>query len=159
MKPVELRINLKEYDSPLELPEAERELIAAAAAAGTKAYAPFSGFEVGAALRLDDGSIHTGSNQESEAFPSGLCAERTLLFHVLSNFPDRKITAMAIVCRSEKDRIRTPQTPCGACRQILLEAETRSGSPLPLILRGEEGPVWILASASLLMPWPFRLEH
>lgn len=157
MKPLSLTLSLQEYESPLELSGPERELLAAAEAAGHKAHAPYSGFSVGAALRLEDGSIYSGSNQESEAFPSGLCAERVLLFHVLSRFPGKKIVAMAIVCSSQKENISSPQTPCGACRQILLEAETRTGATFPLLLRGESGPVWVIPKASLLMPWPFRL--
>lgn len=158
MKSISLTLSLNSHESPLELPEPDRELLSAAQAAGNKAHAPYSGFSVGAALRLEDGSIHHANNQESEAFPSGLCAERVLLFHVLSNFPGKKIQAMAVVCCSDKETLQVPQTPCGACRQILLEAESRLNCSIRLLLRGESGPVWILPNASLLMPWPFRLD-
>ncbi len=159
MKKIEKVISLQEFESAHELSEKDRELIAAARAASAHAYAPYSGFEVGASVMLDDGMILSANNQESMAFPSGLCAERVLLFSVLSEFPDKKIKAMAITCKSQHDSVKTPQTPCGACRQILSETELRQEQAFRVILQGESGPVWMLESASLLMPWPFKLEQ
>jgi cytidine deaminase len=124
-----------------ELDDSLRELISKAKEATGQAYAPYSNFKVGAAVLLDDGSIHVGSNQENAAFPSGLCAERVLLNYVHSNFPDLKPLAMAITARNSDGFTEEPVTPCGACLQVMGELEKSWDIELPVFLSGEMGVI------------------
>ena len=134
------------------LPTSDSELVKAAFEATTQAYAPFSGFKVGAAARLRSGEIITAANCESEVFPSGLCAERSLLYHYATNHADNPIEAMAIASNpSERECY-----PCGACRQALLDAERRQGSPLRIIMAGAESAT-VVESAQTLLPFTFKL--
>ena len=134
------------------LPTADSELVKAAFEATTQAYAPFSGFKVGAAARLRSGEIITAANCESEVFPSGLCAERSLLYHYASNYASSPIEAMAIASNpSERECY-----PCGACRQVILDAENRQQSPIRIVMAGG-GTATIVSSAKDLLPFTFRL--
>ena len=134
------------------LPTADSELVKAAFEATTQAYAPFSGFKVGAAARLRSGEIITAANCESEVFPSGLCAERSLLYHYASNYASSPIEAMAIASNpSERECY-----PCGACRQVILDAENRQQSPIRIIMAGG-GTATIVESAKDLLPFTFKL--
>ena len=134
------------------LPTSDSELVKAAFEATTQAYAPFSGFKVGAAARLRSGEIITAANCESEVFPSGLCAERSLLYHYTTNHADNPIEAMAIASNpSERECY-----PCGACRQVILDAERRQQSPIRIIMAGG-GTATIVSSAKDLLPFTFRL--
>ena len=124
----------------------------AAFEATTQAYAPFSGFKVGAAARLRSGEIITAANCESEVFPSGLCAERSLLYHYATNHADNPIEAMAIASNpSERECY-----PCGACRQVMLDTENRQQSPIRIIMAGG-GTATVVNSAKDLLPFTFRL--
>ena len=124
----------------------------AAFEATQQAYAPFSGFKVGAAARLRSGEIITAANCESEVFPSGLCAERSLLYHYATNHADNPIEAMAIASNpSERECY-----PCGACRQVILDAENRQQSPIRIVMAGG-GTATIVGSAKDLLPFTFRL--
>ena len=134
------------------LPTADSELAKAAFEATAQAYAPFSGFKVGAAARLRSGEIITAANCESEVFPSGLCAERSLLYHYATNYADNPIEAMAIASSpSERECY-----PCGACRQVILDAENRQQSPIRIIMAGG-GTATIVNSAKDLLPFTFKL--
>ena len=134
------------------LPTADSELVKAAFEATTQAYAPFSGFKVGAAARLRSGEIITAANCESEVFPSGLCAERSLLYHYASNYASSPIEAMAIASNpSERECY-----PCGACRQVILDAENRQQSPIRIIMAGG-GTASVVESAEVLLPFTFKL--
>ena len=134
------------------LPTADSELVKAAFEATTQAYAPFSGFKVGAAARLRSGEIITAANCESEVFPSGLCAERSLLYHYASNYASSPIEAMAIASNpSERECY-----PCGACRQVILDAENRQQSPIRIVMAGG-GTATIVGSAKDLFPFMFKL--
>ena len=134
------------------LPTADSELVKAAIEATTQAYAPFSGFKVGAAARLRSGEIITAANCESEVFPSGLCAERSLLYHYASNYASSPIEAMAIASNpSERECY-----PCGACRQVILDAENRQQSPIRIVMAGG-GTATIVGSAKDLLPFMFKL--
>ena len=134
------------------LPTADSELAKAAFEATTQAYAPFSGFKVGAAARLRSGEIITAANCESEVFPSGLCAERSLLYHYASNYASSPIEAMAIASNpSERECY-----PCGACRQVILDAENRQQSPIRIVMAGG-GTATIVGSAKDLLPFMFKL--
>ena len=134
------------------LPTSDSELVKAAFEATTQAYAPFSGFKVGAAARLRSGEIITAANCESEVFPSGLCAERSLLYHSATNHADNPIEAMAIAS-NPSDR---ECYPCGACRQVMLDTENRQQSPIRIIMAGG-GTATVVSSAKDLLPFTFKL--
>ena len=118
------------------------------------AYAPYSNFYVGAALRLANGIIVTGANQENAAFPSGLCAERTALFAAQANYPDQPVSTLAIVARNANGLLDEPVSPCGACRQVILGVEDRYKQPIRVLLYGKKG-VYSLQSAKDLLPFSF----
>ena len=136
-----------------ELPEAERRLANCAAEACSKSYAPYSEFRVGAAALLDDGEIVSAANQESEVFPSGMCAERSLLYYVQSNRSGRKVRALAIASLPASREC----SPCGACRQVIADTEKRQGAPIRLILCGACSAT-VVESARALLPFTFKLE-
>lgn len=135
-----------------ELPLSDRELIAEAQKATEMAYAKYSGFQVGAAVRLRSGKILHGANSESEVFPSGLCAERSLLYYVEANYADDPIEALAIASNPSKRECY----PCGGCRQVILDVERRQGSPIRVIMSGN-GSASVVESAQLLLPFTFQL--
>lgn len=146
-----------------ELDSSDRELVDAAREATRTSYAPYSGFHVGAALRMADGSIIKGSNQENAAYPSGLCAERTAAFYASASHPGMAMKKLAIAAWT---KLRKPEnlawddyfqsypiSPCGACRQALLEYETLYG-PIEVILYGKD-KIYILPSVKSLLPFCF----
>lgn len=136
-----------------ELAPADAELLRAAVAAAGRAYAPYSRFHVGAALRMDDGSVVEGNNQENASFPAGVCAERTALHHALAMRPSGRVEAIAVAVPQVSGPM--PVSPCGICRQALLEQETRQGSPLRLLLGTADGDALEIASAAELLPLHF----
>ena len=153
MKTINLNIAIKHCQLD-ELSVADRELIEQAMKATDNAYAEYSHFYVGAALRLANGRIVIGANQENAAFPSGLCAERTAVFSAQANFPDQSIEALALVARNDNCLIDNPVTPCGACRQVLLGVEERYGLPMRILMYGKSG-VYSVGSAKDLLPLSF----
>ena len=148
---IQIAIRIYEYE---ELSAADRELIDAACQATHRSYAPYSHFSVGAAARLSDNTIVTGTNQENAAYPSGLCAERTTLFYANSQYPDQPVVTLAIAARTEKDFIDRPIPPCGACRQVMLETEKRFKHPMRVLLFGKTG-IYELGSVGALLPLSF----
>lgn len=150
MKKTDIKYRIAELDT---LSAEDRDLASKALAACDTAYAPFSGFRVGAALRFDDGETLVSSNQESEVLPEGVCAERGLLYYALANGNGRRITAMAIAS------VSTDRTcyPCGACRQIIAEAAKRQGAPFRLIMCGA-GTATVVEDPRELLPFTFELE-
>jgi cytidine deaminase len=146
---------IKKYNSARELDEADRMLLEKAKEATGSAYAPYSKFYVGCALRMENGIIVTGSNQENAAYPSGLCAERVAIFHAGAAYPAVAPIAMAVTARTDAHRIDKPVTSCGACLQSMSEYETRFGKPLRLILQGESGEVWVAEGLRTFMPFMF----
>ena len=153
MKELDINIKIKVCTMD-ELTPADRELVERAINATNNAYAEYSHFYVGAALRLSDNTIVTGANQENAAFPSGLCAERTAIFAAQANYPDKSITTLAIAARNDNGLMKQPISPCGACRQVISGVEDRYGTPLRILLYGTEG-VYCIASAKDLMPLTF----
>lgn len=142
------------HSSALELPEADRALLMAAHEAALRAYAPYSNFQVGAALRMRDGRVMTGSNQENASYPAGTCAERTALHAAMAFDPHGVAETMAIVVPAAT--AERPVTPCGICRQALLEQEVRQkGEPLRLLMAVPNGPVYEVRRASQLLPLAF----
>ena len=133
MKEIELNIRIRAYRYE-ELNEADRELMDAAIDATRRSYSPYSKFSVGAAVRLQSGTIVTGSNQENAAYPSGLCAERTTLFYANSRYPEEAVETLAIAAKNEQGFLESPIPPCGACRQVMLETEERFKRPMRILL-------------------------
>lgn len=153
MKELEFISRVKVYAEE-ELTESDRELIGRAKSATWTAYAPYSHFQVGAAARLEDGTIVTGSNQENAAFPSGLCAERTTLFYANAQYPDRAVTELAVAAYANGHFLKAPIPPCGACRQVILGVEERYHKPVRILLFGEDG-TYVVDSIKALLPLQF----
>ena len=138
-----------------ELAETDRQLIDAAISATETSYAPYSHFCVGAAVRLESGVVVVGSNQEYVAFPSGTCAERCAMFYAGSRHPHEAPETIAIAARGTDGRLTPrPISPCGACRQVLLQAETRFGRRLRVLLYGSQEVIEI-SGVSDLLPFEF----
>ena len=137
-----------------ELDDKDRILVETAMAATDNSYSPYSKFKVGAAIRLDDGTIIKGANQENAAFPSGLCAERSAIFGAQSNYPEQAIITLAIAARNENGFLKSPISPCGACRQVILEMEDRYKQPVRILLYGETG-IYCFGSIKDLLPFSF----
>ena len=154
MKTTEIRIIVHEYQNIAELPEPDRNLLREARAITTSAYAPYSGFHVGAAVLLGNGEIFTGNNQENSAYPSGLCAERVTLFYANANYPDSEVKSIAISAAKNGALVDEPVKPCGSCRQALAEAEVRFNNPIRIILDGKD-VILVLQGVESLLPLSF----
>lgn len=144
----------KEYANETELEQDEIMLIRAARKASVHAYAPYSGFNVGAAVLLKSGLIVTGANVENAAFTSGICAERNALANAIVTYPGDDVTAIAIVANTINGFTREYISPCGSCRQSILEEEARKGSKIKIILAGTEKYA-VIDSISVLLPLQF----
>lgn len=142
-----------------QLSAQDAELLKQAEEASKNAYAPYSQFFVGAALRLDDGTIVLGTNQENVAYPSGLCAERVALFSASTNYPNKPVECMAITVNTKKTTIMEPLSPCGNCRQVLMEYQHKQRKPIRLILGGQGDTVWIFEDSSVLLPFGFEADY
>lgn len=153
MKQIDINISIESYQLD-ELSPQDQELVQAAIKATHNAYANYSRFYVGAALRLENGKIVIGANQENAAFPSGLCAERTAVFAAQANYPDSPIETLAIAGRNEKGVLPNPITPCGACRQVILEIEDRYKKPIKILLYGTQ-KIYCVRSVKDLLPLSF----
>jgi cytidine deaminase len=151
----EIRILYHETEGINELTEEIYKLVMEARKISEKAYSPYSGFCVGAAVRLANGKIITGNNQENAAYPSGLCAERTALFYANANFPDVPVEAIAISAHNARGIVREPVKPCGSCRQVMLETEIRFKNRIKIILDGQKS-VFILDGVDSLLPMSFK---
>lgn len=153
MEQIDINISIQSYQLD-ELSPQDQELVQAAIKATHNAYANYSRFYVGAALRLENGKMVIGANQENAAFPSGLCAERTAVFAAQANYPDSPIETLAIVARNEKGVLPNPITPCGACRQVILEIEDRYKKPIKILLYGTQ-KIYCVRSVKDLLPLSF----
>ncbi len=157
MREITLKIKFTEYDALSYLPEQDTELIYKAREAAKNAYAPYSGFRVGAAVKLGNGLVITGSNQENAAYPSGLCAERTALFYASAQYPKVPIVAIAV---STINGTATPSEiakPCGACRQVMAEYEDIAGSPMKILLDSQD-KILVVNGIDNLLPFRFKKE-
>ena len=154
MKTVRLDINYTEYSSIDEMEPLDIELVKAAIEARKGSYAPYSKFNVGAALRLEDGTIVKGANQENAAYPSGLCAERTAMFWANANYPGKAMVSLAIVGGFEGSLAETPCSPCGSCRQVMAEYQTLSGHPMSVIMYGTK-KAWKFEKVDDILPFIF----
>ena len=138
-----------------ELTELERTLIQMAIEATDQSYAPYSHFHVGAALSLQNGELFMGCNQENAAFPAGICAERSAIFAAGAKYPDQPVTMLAIAARNPLGELQEePVSPCGPCRQVLIETETRFKQPVRLLLYGQKR-IYVIDSIKQLMPLSF----
>lgn len=121
-------------------------------------YSPYSGFQVASALELENGEIVIGSNQENIAYPSGLCAERVAIFSAGTNFPKIPIKKIAITANSINGKVENPVTPCGSCRQVMIELEHIQDTEITIIMSGINGEVWIANSVKDLIPFYFTSD-
>ncbi len=143
------------YATSEDLPETYRHLLAEAAKAWEKAWAPYSRFLVGAAVLLENGQVVSAGNQENAAYPMCLCAERAALATAAAQHPGVSVKALAIRVKNLRKKLCEPATPCGACRQVLHETERRQQRPIALVLQGEEGPVVLIEGIDHLLPFGF----
>jgi cytidine deaminase len=148
-------ISYESYASPEDLTAADKSLLQTAKSALSHSYSPYSKFQVAAAARLEDGTVVTGWNTENAAYPMCICAEPATLAAAASQRPGMAVVAMAITVKSAGQVLAEPASPCGSCRQQLHEHETRFEQPIKLILRGEEGPVFVFDRAGDLLPFGF----
>ena len=154
MKQIELKTQIKAYSYD-ELPETDRRLVDMAREATSRSYSPYSHFKVGAAILLSNGEIITGANQENAAYPSGTCAERSAAFYAHARYPEAKFRTIAIAAiDTNGHEVTNPISPCGACRQSLLEFETLAGSAVKVLLAGAD-VIYELDSIRALLPLAF----
>jgi cytidine deaminase len=138
-----------------ELNEQEQSLVHQAIEAAGRSYAPYSHFNVGAALLLKNGQTIIGCNQENAAFPAGTCAERSALFAAGAQYPDEPVMMLAIAARDTNGNLtQEPVSPCGVCRQVIIETETRYRQPIRILLYGEKC-VYVMDGIKQLMPLSF----
>lgn len=154
-----LHIAYTEYNSVEEIDEKDKLLLAQAREACKSAYAPYSKFFVGAALRLENGNIITGNNQENSAYPSGLCAERVAIFAASSQNPGVAIESIAVAVATSIPGMQNPVTPCGGCRQVMAEYENLSGKAIKVWMLGHNGKVWLIEGINNLLPLMFQGEQ
>ena len=155
MKELTISTTFKIYEQLSELPSAVFSLMESAVSARNNAYSPYSKFNVGAALLLENKEIITGSNQENASYPSGLCAERTAIYFAGAKYPEEKIIRMAISASSKIHTTITPIPPCGACRQTISEYENKQNHPIEIYFMGESGKVVRSNSLANLLPLGF----
>jgi len=155
VKEVKIESVLTVYDNIEELSKDVISLMEKAMEARHNAYAPYSKFNVGAALLLDNGKVVIGSNQENASYPSGLCAERTAIYYAGAKYPKAKIVQMAIIAGSTIKQTMSPIPPCGACRQAIAEYEVKQDSPIEIYFMGETGKVVKSNSLANLLPLVF----
>ncbi|HUR12557.1 MAG TPA: cytidine deaminase [Flavitalea sp.] len=159
MKSKELSFSYEVYENENELRSEELLLLTRARNATDHAYAPYSNFHVGAAAKLANGEIISGSNQENASFPVGICAERVLLSAASAVYPNIPVVSIAITYQSPSGENNGPVAPCGICRQTLHEYEIRNGQSIRLILSGMNGKVYIIPKAGELLPLAFSGEN
>ena len=141
-----------------EIDKKFQQLIELAKQQTEKSYAPYSKFNVGAVVLLENGEVIGGNNQENAAYPSGLCAERVAMFYANAQHPDTKPIAIAIAAKNADGFLKTPISPCGSCRQVLLETELRYGEKIKIYLYGTE-KIYLINSIQDLLPFAFSQEQ
>jgi cytidine deaminase len=156
MKEVKIETTLQVYTDIRELPKTIQNLMDAAIEARNNAYAPYSKFNVGAAILLDNEEVVMGNNQENACFPSGLCAERTAIYYAGAKYPKAKILRMAITASSQNQVTDNPIPPCGACRQSIAEYEIKQDQPIEIYFMGVKGKVVKSYSLANLLPLLFE---
>ena len=159
MRKINIEINLEVFESISELPDSIQELMNKAHQARENAYAPYSHFKVGAAIRLGSEQIITGNNQENAAYPSGMCAERVAIFYAGASYPDEIIKTMALTARSLNNKTTDAVPPCGGCRQVLAEYEVKQEAPIEIYFMGETGKIVKSNSVKDLLPLIFDKNY
>lgn len=154
----QLKIDYEWLDHWKELPDSEYILIEKAYEASKDAYAPYSNFKVGAAVLLADGTIVKGNNQENIAYPSGLCAERVALFYAGANYPDMAVKTIVVLAQGDLVAVDECVSPCGSCRQVIAESESRQDEPIRIILVAQDGKTWIFDSIKDILVFPFGVK-
>ncbi len=137
------------------LTQAQNQLLTQAKGALTGSYSPYSHFKVSAAILLENQEVITGTNQENIAYPSGMCAERVALFYAMAKYPNVEIKKIALTAQAENFTVENPISPCGACRQALIEYRLNQKKPIELIMQGEKGNVIVIDDLKELMPLHF----
>ena len=150
----EIKVKYQEFASIDELNAEDRELAHAAIEGMQGSYAPYSHFNVGAAVRMTNGQIVRGANQENAAFPSGLCAERTAMFAASAKYPDKEMVSIALAGGVYGRITDEPATPCGACRQVMAQYQTRAGKPMSVIMVGAK-KIWKFEKVDDILPLIF----
>lgn len=156
MKKKQVTFDLTVFESLDELLLEEKELMNAAVSARKNAYAPYSNFQVGAAVLLENGEIVIGNNQENASYPSGLCAERVAIFHAGAKYHGVAVEAIAISATSKKHVVDAPAAPCGNCRQSISEYEFKQKKEIPIYMMGETGEVHKCNSIGDILPLAFN---
>lgn len=152
----EIKINFEYFNARHELTEEDEKLFQKALEARENAYAPYSRFYVGCVLLFENGETVVANNQENAAFPSGLCAERAAIFWAAANFPSQKIKKIMVTGAPQDENEKTPPTPpCGACRQSILEYETKQGKEIEIIFASLDGEAYKSNSVKDLLPFTF----
>lgn len=159
MQKINLSINYSEFDTIDELEKDDQELLKAAEESVSKAYAPYSKYYVGAAVRLENGEIISGCNQENVAYPSGLCAERVAIFYASSKYPEQNILTVAVTAKAGEFVVETPVAPCGTCRQVMSEYQTKQKTPIKIIMKGETGKIRVVYKVDDILPFMFHAEE
>jgi len=155
MKKLEINTTLTVFDSVSELSEEQRELMVKAVNIRSKAYAPYSKFKVGVAIKLENGEVVLGTNQENAVFPSGMCAERVAINQAGTLYPGVKIESLFVSAASDNFTVLTPTPPCGACRQSIFEYEENQNQSIAIYFMGETGKVVMADSIKDLLPLTF----
>jgi cytidine deaminase len=148
-------IKYSEFDSWKELTDSEIKMVEKAYSMCDQAYAPYSNFQVGATVLLSNGEIVSGNNQENIAYPSGLCAERVALFFAGANFPTEKVESVVVVAKGELVPFDKLLSPCGSCRQVLMESEMRQNKSIRVVLVSQNGRTIVFNSILDLLPFAF----
>lgn len=159
MKKLRLESEIKIADHIDELDNADRQLLLRAKEAAKDAYAPYSNFKVGAAVLLQDDKIVIGSNQENAAYPVTICGERNAIFAASAQYPNTPIMAVAITIISKDKNINRPVPPCGSCRQVIYETETRHQQDIRIILQGDSGEIYLIQSVKDIFPLLFDASY
>lgn len=158
-KQIEHKVLLTVYDNVNELSDRDKALVLEAEKVSQSAYAPYSQFYVGAAIRLKSGNVVVGSNQENMAYPSGLCAERVAIFYANSTYPNDEVEVIAITAHAENFEVTKPITPCGACRQAIAEYEIKQAKPIRIIMASGQGEVHECNGITELLPFMFNEQE
>ncbi|MBL6447257.1 cytidine deaminase [Fulvivirga sp. 29W222] len=151
-------LNYAIYNDESELEEEDLKLIESARNACKTAYSPYSGFQVGAALLLENDKIVSGSNQENSSYPAGLCAERVALFHAGAEYGTLKVKKIAVTAQKKDSSFFVPVTPCGSCRQVMLEYEIKQNTPIEVIMQIAENKWVKTLSTEVLLPFCFNKD-
>lgn len=159
MKKITLNVHLSVFETVEELPQDVRELMNKAILARNNSYSPYSRFQVGAAILLDNDEVIAGSNQENASYPAGLCAERTAIFYAGAKYPNSKMLKMAISAKSLNHLVEIPTPPCGSCRQAIAEYEVKQEAPIEIYFTGETGKVVKSDSIANLLPLLFDKNY